>query len=142
MESLFEEHASKLDFSEGFGESSSDNTHDEALESVEICADMCGSEAFGELFLMDSNDLLGLREEIIGSDSSEVSSDSQSLRDEQFDLHVHEDNDIPNTCQPSFSPKQWNKKLQFLGKYWMSTGVSADPRLVQMGEGVPDVEGS
>ncbi|KAL7053815.1 hypothetical protein AAHC03_026764 [Spirometra sp. Aus1] len=72
MESLFEEHASKLDFSEGFGESSSENTHDEALESTEICADMCGSEAFGELFLMDSNDLLGLREEIIGSDSSEV----------------------------------------------------------------------
>ncbi|VDL97084.1 unnamed protein product [Schistocephalus solidus] len=116
MESLFEEHSSKLDFSEGFGETSAENTHDETLESIEVCADMCGSETFGELFLMDSNDLLGLREEIIGSDSSEVSSDSQSLKDEQFDLYIHEDRDISRTCQPILTPKRSNKKRQFLGQ--------------------------
>uniref|UniRef100_A0A0X3NZD6 C2H2-type domain-containing protein n=2 Tax=Schistocephalus solidus TaxID=70667 RepID=A0A0X3NZD6_SCHSO len=103
MESLFEEHSSKLDFSEGFGETSAENTHDETLESIEVCADMCGSETFGELFLMDSNDLLGLREEIIGSDSSE------------FDLYIHEDRDISRTCQPIRTPKRSNKKRQFLG---------------------------
>ena len=81
IDSIFEDQHPKLDFCEHFNESPTDNSVESALESSEVCGDMCGNDTYGDLFLMDTGELLGLREEVIGSDSSEPSSESHSFED-------------------------------------------------------------
>lgn len=76
IDSIFEDQHPKLDFCEHFNESPTENSVESALESAEVCGDVCGSETYGDLFLMDTGELLGLREEVIGSDSSEPSSEA------------------------------------------------------------------
>ncbi|VDK43960.1 unnamed protein product [Taenia asiatica] len=76
IDSIFEDQHPKLDFCEHFNESPTENSVESALESAEVCGDVCGSETYGDLFLMDTGELLGLREEVIGSDSSEPSSET------------------------------------------------------------------
>ncbi|KAM7538977.1 hypothetical protein Aperf_G00000051293 [Anoplocephala perfoliata] len=81
IDSIFEDQHQKLDFCEHFNESPTENSVESALESNEVCGDMCGNDTYGDLFLMDTGELLGLREEVIGSDSSEPSSESHSFED-------------------------------------------------------------
>ncbi|KAM3175710.1 hypothetical protein ACTXT7_007975 [Hymenolepis weldensis] len=93
--SIFEDQHPKLDFCEHFNESITENSVESALESTEVCGDMCGNDTYGDLFLMDSGELLGLREEVIGSDSSEPSSETHSFEEssmKQEDAkHEHDD---------------------------------------------------
>ncbi|VDN97476.1 unnamed protein product [Rodentolepis nana] len=81
IDSIFEDQHQKLDFCEHFNESPAENSVESALESSEVCGDMCGNDTYGDLFLMDSGELLGLREEVIGSDSSEPSSETHSFEE-------------------------------------------------------------
>ncbi|VDL19637.1 unnamed protein product [Hymenolepis diminuta] len=93
--SIFEDQHPKLDFCEHFNEGIAENSVESALESTEVCGDMCGNDTYGDLFLMDSGELLGLREEVIGSDSSEPSSETHSFEEssmKQDDAkHEHDD---------------------------------------------------
>lgn len=81
IDSIFEDQHPKLDFCEHFNESPTENSVESAMESTEVCGDMCGNDTYGDLFLMDSGELLGLREEVIGSDSSEPSSETHSFEE-------------------------------------------------------------
>ncbi|KAF7233742.1 Transcriptional repressor protein YY1 [Paragonimus skrjabini miyazakii] len=45
-----------------------------AFDNGDVYSEICGSESYGALFLMDSNDLLDVREEIIGEDKNDTQS--------------------------------------------------------------------
>ncbi|KAF8571336.1 Transcriptional repressor protein YY1 [Paragonimus westermani] len=47
-----------------------------AFDNGDVYSELCGSESYGALFLMDSNDLLDVREEIIGEDKNDARSTS------------------------------------------------------------------
>ncbi|VDD74592.1 unnamed protein product [Mesocestoides corti] len=81
IDSIFEDQQPKLDFCDHFNDNSTENTVETTLESSEVCTDICSNETYGDLFLMDSGELLGLREEVIGSDSSEPSSETHSVEE-------------------------------------------------------------
>ncbi|KAL3316432.1 hypothetical protein Ciccas_004920 [Cichlidogyrus casuarinus] len=49
--------------------------NDVAFDNIDMCPDVCGNDSYGNLFLMDSNELLGVREEVIGENVAESSED-------------------------------------------------------------------
>lgn len=68
---FFEESVLKNDFTGEFVttcDGPNDVNPEISFDNVEAYSEMCGSDSYGALFLMDSNDLLDVREEIIGDD--------------------------------------------------------------------------
>lgn len=107
--SIFEDQQPKLDFCEHFNDSSTENNVESVLEPSEVCIDVCGNETYGDLFLMDSGELLGLREEVIGSDSSEPSSETHSFRESTLDLPNSSSETSPKPTLQCFSISQRKK---------------------------------
>ncbi|VDP25639.1 unnamed protein product [Echinostoma caproni] len=73
---FFEDSVLKTDFNGEFVttcDGQNDLNPEIPFDNVEAYSEMCGSDSYGALFLMDSNDLLDVREEIIGDDKIDPS---------------------------------------------------------------------
>ncbi|KAH9279368.1 Transcriptional repressor protein YY1 [Echinococcus granulosus] len=127
IDSIFEDQHPKLDFCEHFNESPAENSVESVLESAEVCSDMCGNDAYGDLFLMDTGELLGLREEVIGSDSSEPSNETPINQCEPLEeLHfksplscfslLNKNNKSRFSCESRGEPADFGAELDALQK--------------------------
>ncbi|CAL8104053.1 unnamed protein product [Calicophoron daubneyi] len=102
---FLEDSSLKNEFSGDFSthcDPSADLGSDIAFDNAEVYSEVCGSDSYGALFLMDSNDLLDVREEVI-EDKNESSSCESDSSQRPFAVGLplkQEENDEYSTNPP------------------------------------------